>query len=145
METPFHTILIDPRSETILEDTSWQSELGTDIRESLWLFLKVDGKRHGRLFAELIIIKSPEDAATEIERYVRLGNIEITTPYRRKGFGSQMINEMERHARQFGALRIEGIISQFDLDNQPLLPEFYTKLGYTLTKDQNGYTFVKFL
>ena len=95
METSPFSIQIDARSEAIVEDTSWQLEQGTDIREDLMLFLEVEGRHRGRLSAELIIKKKPQDGITELERYVSFNNIEIDFELRKKGLGSLMIKEME--------------------------------------------------
>jgi len=134
------------RTEEILEDDSWQHELGSQ-QQPYFLKAEFEGQRAADLSAELIISKSWEDATAETDRYVRLGNIQVyenpNVARRKRGIGSALLGRFERDATRFGASRIEGIIAAVDIQETPGVPDFYRHRGYELTQVQHGYTFVK--
>lgn len=133
-------IEIDPQTESILEDNTWQDELGLLVKTDLKLSAKIHDEPCGRLYAELRVSKNPEQ--TVLDRYVYLANI-IVNGEREKGIGSSLLTSMERYAIRFGASRIEGIISVVDLKRTPNLPSFYKHRGYQLTSRGGGFKMVK--
>jgi GNAT superfamily N-acetyltransferase len=140
---PGATIHTMESGQAAIDDPSWQQELGTLLEADLALYAEPGGRRCGSLWAKLKVQKSPDDGLTVLDRFVYLTNVE-TTGVRNNGIGSGLLEEMEKHARQFGASRIEAIISPFDFVATPSLPVFYEHRGYQLTPaDNGGFTMIK--
>ena len=79
----------------------------------------------------------------EQDRTVRLSELQVAVPYKRNGFGSLMIVEVEKQARRFGASRMEGILALQDRIAQPWLVEFYIKHGFEIQEGESDFKIVK--
>lgn len=137
------TIHTMEQGHAAINDPSWQQELGTLLEAELAIIARYGILQCGNLLARLRVKKSPVDGLTVLDRYVYLADVQVDG-IRNIGVGSSLLDEMERHARTFGASRIEAIISPVDLAATPHLPIFYEHRGYQLTPaDNGGFTMVK--
>lgn len=58
--------------------------------------------------------------------------------FRRSGLGSALLPPIIDRARRDGCHRIEGIVSIFDLEDYPGLPDWYRRFGFTYTAETPG-------
>lgn len=110
--------------------------------------LSAKGYQVGYLNSQFIINRkfiSNEEKFEEQDRLVRLGDLQILggKKYKRKGIATRMIKAIEEYANQFGASKIEGILSAIDTDSEPWLPDMYRKLGYEVKEEANQRKIVK--
>lgn len=129
--------------QAAIDNPTWQQENGTLLERNLAITASYGARRCGTLLAMLRIEKNDDGEIKD--KYVYLGNIEVEG-VRNIGVGSGLLNEMEMHARTFGASRIEGEISPDDLTATPHLPSFYEHRGYMLSPTEDGgFTITKLL
>lgn len=71
--------------------------------------------------------------------YMILCDICFDVPYRNIGIGSKTLKLFEKRANDYGALYIEGTLSDVDelsMDNQVLRDIFYQNAGYTISNNK---------
>ena len=71
--------------------------------------------------------------------YMILCDICFDDPYRNIGIGSKTLKLFEKRASNYGALHIEGILSDVDevsIDNRVLREIFYQNAGYTISNNK---------
>lgn len=59
--------------------------------------------------------------------------VRVNAPYRECGLGTTLVRIAIDLARRSGASRLHGHVAKIDVDNQPFLPAWYERLGFTVT------------
>lgn len=141
-------VQIDEESANVLVGGDWTKEQKFKSSEPIFIHGLINEEQRGSLAGHLVIEREVVgDSFEEKERYVTLSSVSVHPheKWRRKGLGGLMVKELETMARKFGASKIVGQIGAADFKEEPWLPHFYEKLGFTLAKKGEGYSFEKLL
>lgn len=127
-------------------NSDWENEQKYKSAEPVYIHGLIDDEQRGNLVGHFIIEREASDNSfKERNRYTKLNSVSVFPhpAWRHKGLGSSMVREFERLSKDFGASKIIGEIGSADYKEEPWLPDFYTKLGFELTKKGEGFIFEK--
>ena len=142
------SVQIEEKTAEVLANNDWIKEQKFKSSEPVFIHGLIDGEHRGSLSGSLVIEREfVGNTFKEKDRYANLGSVSVYPheKWRRKGLGSSMIREFEKTAKGFSATKIIGKIGASDLEEESWLPVFYEKLGFTLNKLGEGYSFEKSL
>lgn len=98
---------------------------------------------HHRMAGDLLPVQIDVVTSEDSVGYARMGcfeegvlglaDVRIEAPHRRRGMGSALLRHIIELAREHGLQRIRGFVVERDLNEMPNLPDWYARLGFTVT------------
>ncbi len=72
------------------------------------------------------------------ERYWMLYDLRVPMPQRQRGIGTTLVRAGIALARRRGAQELRGVVTASDAQKNPFLPEWYDRLGFTVSPAQGA-------